>query len=598
MSGLLAVVAVDRRRPVTRVELEEAVEAFSAVVPDTKVVAEHGNDLVRAALLAGQPAGETTGLLGAGDSWHLVAGTAFDRDGSPPQAGTPLSALDGQFAAVSFDATRGRITAATDPLGMTPLFVARRGGRAYVSTSSIALARIVGARPERQALQAFLLSGFHFGAGCHWQGVTRLDPGHAARFGPDGERLECYWRPELDDAVARLPFRRAVDHAIDVAVESYRVRLTGLGETWVDLTGGYDSRLLALLLRRAGIDVRANTRHTTNPADVQIAEQVAARLGIRWQPCPLPREWPDLLPRELATSLAWGDANLEVLQLSRVLWVHRRLAHQLPGLLSAGGGEHLQYAAWKSEFTRAGRSTTVHLDDWIDMRMLKPVDRSVLRGDPVPAVREDYRARLSRWIEPYSDEVNTTQLDMLYAYKSTGHFGAYRAADEAFLRTLVPLYFRDVFTTAVSTDFRYRNNHRLMRHMVQRLDPSVAALPTTRGGPAQPWGLSNLHRFLPYYAQLGRKAVTKLSGKLLDRPLLLARAGFPWSASAHTSVLGALAASGAFRPDDLRSASLYEPRRLRDLLDAATRPGFGQHPLLGRVITVELALRAARAALD
>ncbi len=232
------------------------------------------------------------------------------------------------------------------------------------------------------------------------------------------------------------------------------------------------------------------------------------------------------------------------------------------------------------------------------MRMIKPCDQTVLRGNPIHAVRDDFANRLARWIEPYADEPNTTQLDMLYAYKSTGHFGAYRAADEAFLRPLIPFYLKDVFRAAVSVDYRYRNNHRLMRHIIQRLSPDIAALPTTRGGPAQPWRPSNVYRFLPYYARLGRKAVNKLGPKLVGRPLLLTHTDFPWSASANATVLrwlfdGQEASSGA-----LHSAGLYNPGRLEHLLASAERPGFKERSLLGRVVTVELALRAVGTTLD
>jgi hypothetical protein len=348
---------------------------------------------------------------------------------------------------------------------------------------------------------------------------------------------------------------------------------------------------MALLLSRAGVPFRANTRHTTDPAEIAIARRLVQHTGWPWVHPELPEDWDAVLPGELDASLAWGDANLEVLQLSRVLWVHRNLARTLPSLISGGGGEHLQFAGWKSEFAAAGRSTRVNLDNWIDMRMIKPVDRSVLAGDPLPDVREDMRQRLAAWAEPYSGELNTTQLDLLYAYKSTGHFGAYRSADDGWMTAQLPFYFRPVFETAFSTDYRHRNGHRLMRHMIERLDPAVAALPTTRGGPAQPLRLSSAHRFAPYYGQLARKAVTKISDKVLGRPLLQKKRTFPWAARANAGVLDALSAGGAFHPDELRSAGLYQPGALQHLLASSRQPGSGQDALLGRVLTVELALR-------
>jgi hypothetical protein len=299
-----------------------------------------------------------------------------------------------------------------------------------------------------------------------------------------------------------------------------------------------------------------------------------------------------VLPDRLSGSLGWSDAHLDVLQLSRVLWVHEKLSHQIPRLLSAGGGEHFQFAAWKSEFSGAGKTNTVNYDNWIDMRMVKPVRYSILAGEPLPSVRDEIRRRMHSWVEPYSQEPNTTQLDMLYAYKSTGHFGAYRSADDGFLDAQLPFYYRRVFEAAFSTDPRFRNNHRLMRHMIQRLDPRIAGVPTTRGGPAEPWRLTNMHRFAPYYRQLGRKAVTKLSDKALGRPLFLDSRSFPWSGAANSSVLERLLLDGSSM-DGWRSAPLFRHAELRALLAEAPSATFRQNAMLGRVVTVELALRAA-----
>ena len=111
------------------------------------------------------------------------------------------------------------------------------------------------------------------------------------------------------------------------------------------------------------------------------------------------------------------------------------------------------------------------------------MDVTLFKSDPTPEVRDDQRARIVRWVEPYASEVNTTQLDVMYAYKITGHFGTYRSADACFLEAELPFYFKPVFTTAFSIDFRHRSNHRLMRHMISRLDPRLACVETSTGAP-------------------------------------------------------------------------------------------------------------------
>jgi asparagine synthase (glutamine-hydrolysing) len=589
MSGLVTVVAVGRGRTVDDDELHRLVACYEAVRGPCTTGIARGGSVVRAARLQPVDGGPASG--GPTD-WPVTVGLPHATAAAAPGTTEWLRSAEGQFALVTYDAGSGETVIANDPLGMTAVYVASRPGVLYASTSSLALARFLAAPADRLAVRSFLLSGYHFGTGTHWVGIERLEPGQVLRVGPDGVSRELYWRAQQRDDVRRLPLADAADACIEVAVDAFRRHLAGGPETWIDLTGGYDSRLLALLLDRAGVPFRANTRHTTDPAEIEIAGRMAGLTGWEWVHPELPPDWDAVLPGELPSSLAWGDAQLEVLQLARVSWVHRLLARTLPSLMSGGGGEHFQFAGWKSEFAAAGRSTRVNLDNWIDMRMIKPADRSVLAGDPLPDVRADMRERLSRWIEPYAGELNTTQLDLLYAYKSTGHFGAYRSADDGWMTAQLPFYFRSVFETAFSTDYRHRNGHRLMRSMTKRLDPAIAALPTTRGGPAEPLRITSAHRFVPYYGQLARKAVTKVSDKVLGRPLLLKRRTFPWAARAHAGTLDALAADGSFRLDGLRSAELYRPEALHALVDGARRPGFTQDALLGRIVTVELALQA------
>ena len=132
---------------------------------------------------------------------------------------------------------------------------------------------------------------------------------------------------------------------------------------------------------------------------------------------------------------------------------------------------------------------------------------------------------------------------------------------------------------------------------MQRLDPRLAEVRTSRGGPAVPWRATNVHRFWPYYSQLGRKAINKISDKALGRTLLAAPPPtWDWEDKANNSVLDALDAEG-FSHARMRSAPLYDAHRLDDFFARSRTPGFTETPMLGRIVTVELALRAADAAL-
>jgi hypothetical protein len=185
-----------------------------------------------------------------------------------------------------------------------------------------------------------------------------------------------------------------------------------------------------------------------------------------------------------------------------------------------------------------------------------------------------------------TDQPATRQLDLCYAYKSGGHFGAYRAADDFGISAQLPYFFEPIFSTAFSMQAQHRNGFRLMRSMMQRLDPRIAAMETTRGGPATPMRLSTLHKYAPYYALLARKGVNKLSAKATGEPWWPFPMNYPWDESAaRAAVVNQLRGSGLLDWDNLRIRALLSDNGIRRLAE-----GEAGSAMLGRVLTAELAL--------
>ena len=518
-----------------------------------------------------------------------------------PLLDSRLDQLDGAFALVRHDEDLGVTTAASDPFGMQHFYVAETAKRVYLSTSAIVLAKILDASPSAFDVFTYLRIGRNFGANTHWPAVERLLPGIRLSISNGQIERSRYWKPSLDDTVRRLPFNRAVEHCTEVAVETVRKYLCNGTATWSDLTGGFDSRLLDAMLKRAGVPFHANTVGSDDDEDVAIASRLARAAGWDWTRFQVPPDWHRILPKMLRPSLAWSDGQLDILQLSEVLWLHREKSRLNPSLLSAGGGEHFRNNAWQQEFLRAGRSNVVNWENWLQMRVMPPLGAPIFRRDRSGEVRAELRRRMQAWLEPYADEPNTFQLDLLYTYRTIGHFGAYRSAAAAFLDAQLPFYFKPIFTAVTSTNFRFRNHSRLQRHLIAGLDRNLAAVETTSGGPAEPWRPSNLHRFAPYYRRIARKAINKLSQKAMGRPVLSSRHLNGHSsepAAARAAVLDHLENVADFRYDELRLAPLLRRDSFEELVRGARDPAMGDATLLGRVITAELALRETNGALE
>jgi hypothetical protein len=581
-------VAAARSVAVPTEEVERFADAYEAICGDCGHRRSYAAPHARVVEFTHDDAGVS--FTGSG-SWVVMGGsTRGGREG----VAVDVHLLDGQFALAAYDEPSETLSVATDPFGMFPLFRASMRGSHYFSTSALALAKHLSAPPDVLGLFSFLRTGYHFGKRTNWVGVERFDPGERVVFGPSGVSVGRYWQPEPDESISSLDLGAAARFCLETCVDTFRASYVGERDAWADLTGGYDSRLLTLALTRAGVGIRTNTVGAEWTEDVRIAREVAAAAELSWTRIPPLTETRDDIAQLVRLALAAGHGHLDVLELARVLAAHQeKRTSSSTRLLGGGGGEHFQYYAWQTEFVQAGRSNRFSVDRFVRMRMLGSVDTSVFAGYPAREVDGDIADRCVGWIAPYRNELNTRQLDLLYAYKMMGHFGAFTGAASSVLHIELPFYLRPVFLSAFSTHHRHRVAHRLMRHMLQLLNPRAAAVRTTRGGPAEPTRVTNLHRFLPYYARLSAKAVQKLTGVQVYRPRAERRV--PTSSGLRLAVLDTVRGENGH----WRSRALFRPAALELLLSEAGRPGvLAREQLFGRILTVEAALRAVDAEVD
>jgi|GEM_PF-1401299 len=595
MGGLVGIASKDGASPCSRAELEELARAYERLRPGTARDYASAGDF--AALVRFSDTPDPEPARSENGSWVVCCGTAHDPERT---GGTRVEKLDGQFVWAHHDAERGELQIANDPFGMRSLFVAERRGSIYFSTSALALAAHLRARPNLLAIKVFLRAGFHFGTLTNWEGIERLDPGTRITLGPNGCRRDTYWAPHVDESVTALDLDDAVEHCVSVATETYRATYAaGAPRAWADLTGGWDSRLMTALLAHAGVGFVTNTAGDERSADVRVAAHVANAVGWEWHRFDVPDDWREVMPGLVPLALAWGDCHLDALQLCDVLWGHAEKSRRQTRLFTGGGGEHFRDRAWQQEFLNGGRTRRVNFDNYVDMRLLKPLDTSVFTHDPTDEVRDDMRARMRARAQPYGRYLNTTQLDVMHAYKNTGHFGAYLSASGATMAPELPYYLKPVFTAAFSTSHRHRGSHRLMRRMLTALDPRLAAAETEAGGPASPMTPRNAHRFIPYYATLARRATRKLSQRAPWPLLTPQRAADPTRAQARAALVASLDDGHPLRHENMRSAALYERGVLNALLERAGDPRLGSAAgLLGRILTVELALRSVDAGVE
>lgn len=244
------------------------------------------------------------------DSWRSnetshARGSAFEgaslRDanslaGRIAQVSTPaefrvtVSELNGYFALIR---TFGNnILAAVDRLRSIPLFYGARGDKLFLSDSADWVLKCIGEQERDPVAEIeLLLAGYVTGSETLYPGVRQVMPGQIlhAEFHANGWIVfqEPYFvyrpkNPDTQEGDGRDWFT-----SLDEVTEEVIKRLV----RWADgrtivlpLSGGHDSRMILLMLKRLGYrDVIAYSYGRPGNAESEISRRVAEQLGYPWE---------------------------------------------------------------------------------------------------------------------------------------------------------------------------------------------------------------------------------------------------------------------------------------------------------------------------
>ncbi|MCX2968005.1 MULTISPECIES: albusnodin/ikarugamycin family macrolactam cyclase [Streptomyces] len=184
---------------------------------------------------------------------------------------TAATAWAGSYA-LALDDGAGSFTLWADPAGSCPLYVAASAGIPVWASSSLALASLLGSRPDTVWLAAHLADPTAWTPGrSAWTGIAQVKPGHRWTAPRDGTPFSSlYWRPgssAWSEAVNRL--------RLDLS-DGVLIRVTGR-EVSSDLSGGLDSSTLAAYAARRGpvVGVTFHPKGRESGGDVDHARMVA-----------------------------------------------------------------------------------------------------------------------------------------------------------------------------------------------------------------------------------------------------------------------------------------------------------------------------------
>jgi asparagine synthase (glutamine-hydrolysing) len=153
--------------------------------------------------------------------------------------------FNGMWAFVIWDADRRRLFASRDRFGVKPFYFRLDGSRLAFASEPFVLG---GAHANLAAVRAYLEQGYlDVGEETFFAGVHKLPPAHSLTFGPDGLRVERYWRLEPQDAPAD-----PAGAVRETFLDAIRLQLRSDVPVGTCLSGGIDSSSIAVAVAHHG----------------------------------------------------------------------------------------------------------------------------------------------------------------------------------------------------------------------------------------------------------------------------------------------------------------------------------------------------------
>jgi len=545
------------------------------------------------------------------DSWILACGTVVPLTGNNhpktvlnrllqeyiDRGMNALEEYDGHFALVIYNSREEQLSVIADAVGMFSIFYGQQGNRLLVSSSAFALAAQINSPVDILAVEHFLRTGRLDGDKTLWQDVKRLMGGKVLTASNGRFYQKEYWSPTVNPSISDLSFNEALVRSAAILKETFSYALHEEGKTWVDLTGGFDSRLAAIVASKINHPFKAYCMGPEENPDVQISRQICDVMGWEYLHSQLPEEWAQDQFDWFNRALGCGDGRASLLRFAITMRGFEERNSDMHTNLMGVGGENLRGFSWQIEKTKIGRTTKLNYDALLNNKISEPFPLPVMRYNRTSEVRQELSDFVHQITEKYSDFPNSVKIDRFESSRDSNHGGAYLSAVAGINRSLAPLCFKAPINFAISLNYRwkYPRHHVFVRTLIERENKILANLATTTGGPAIPIRFSNIQKFWPLWKGIFNRGISIGGKKFLRKDIQI------WP-SPHYSEYPLPAWRSAFHDyarkegflniSTMRSQGLYEPDEFKAFVEQSTNSQSFYKEFLDRVISIEMAVRS------
>ena len=432
------------------------------------------------------------------------------------------------------------VICATDLWGLKHLYSARQQGVVYVSTSAILLGLLTGNALDWDSLVNFSLSGFYLETTSLFQNVHKLNPGRLWRVKQGHIEEECYYELEREQSLYPS-LKAAADDGYEVLESIMETILEHKGQLDLDLSGGFDSRLIFCAFPKEYYHrLHTITLGTPTHPDYIIAKKIADKYNVSHQFVNLEEMNSSDIDAVIASAennLLEKDLMVNILSCILFNWVESHLSKgfRITGL----NGEIARGFYYAGQTDHTGHIEK-NIDQIIKWRIMinEKVDPRIFKTSVYQKGFQNSVKRIHRLFEEYPGTF-MQKSDWFYLYQRMNRWsGSGLSAVCQHRHVIAPFFDRRFVTWAFKVPCEYKRQGRIIAEIMKRFNPDLASLNLAGGScPSeivQPTFLSGLKGKVNFM----RKVAAKLTQKagLADKeeygvPLISRRLGEKWARS-------------------------------------------------------------------
>lgn len=501
--------------------------------------------------------------------------------------------VDGNCAVICFDSEQEALITATDFNSTTPIFFSRTANGLFVASNELALAKCLKAKVDPYGFSQGIHMGSTWERRTRFEGISKMLPCEFAVFRGNEEPIfESYWGPH-EEAIWKGSFEELAERWMSELKRSVRSYFdcSGRRRVFSDFTGGEDARLLLASCHSLGIPFKGQVAGSSEDTDVTIAKR-AARLA-KFELLVREKHWitEDKLLVDALRVILNCDGYIEFFKACADYATDQGHAFDdyenvklcgIPGGVAFRGEYYLRAKAfWPS------RTSKLDSRSFTRLKFLLDYHPGLLRFPDHTFLDEVYNTIDRKLLEVKGFPMGI-QVDHLLRSCQTALLG---------LKYKNPLYLpyatRELTRSIYFIPPAYKNWGRLTRACTEMLFPELAVVKTQKGVPTIHFSWSRLPQFVPEYLAI----LKSVSGGTISRYFKWGQANkWYYSLDQNAYIFKALLNGEPYRnwfesASTMLTGEMYQARRLEAILGQARRGVCRYVPILGRIISLELACR-------